>query len=88
MATGKKLKTYKLEESAFFRLRSLNRLLALLHLTKGQLALLTESDPSLLYTEWDELSKSGKSRHIENPNPHLKRVQRRILVSWPVLLSV
>ncbi|MFN3877498.1 MAG: reverse transcriptase family protein [Brevundimonas sp.] len=30
------------------------------------------------YTEWDDVSAKGKTRHIENPKPQLKRVQARL----------
>lgn len=70
------MKCYSIDQSPFFKMRSKKRLASLLKISIDELERLTAG--AQLYTEWDEPKKKGGTRHIENPRPALKRVQRRI----------
>ena len=68
--------TYPLNQSPLFKLTTKRKLAPLLDLTIGQLQTILRT--KVRYVEWDATNKNGKSRHIENPIPPLKRVQGRI----------
>jgi retron-type reverse transcriptase len=72
-----KKKLYPINQSPFFRLRSRRRLARLLYINLPFLEQLAKDTAA--YHEWDDLDEdSGKVRHIENPQPRLKKVQGRI----------
>lgn len=68
--------TYHANQSPFYELKSRRRLSALLGLSEPELRQLLQRQD--LYKEWDELTRKGKLRHIENPCHALKSVQKRI----------
>ena len=69
-------KHYPLHQSPFFKLRSKARLARLLRVPTRELKQLTAGPAN--YQEWDVVTPKGKVRHIENPNPRLKAVHRRL----------
>ncbi|MDV2995420.1 MAG: hypothetical protein N4J56_005074 [Chroococcidiopsis sp. SAG 2025] len=72
-----KFKQYHLNQSPFYCLQSKKKLANLLEISLTKLKKLAQSEK--LYIEQDKVDlKRGKVRHIEEPRPELKRVQKRI----------
>jgi retron-type reverse transcriptase len=68
---------YKFDQSPFYMLRSKKRLARLLQLERAEL--ISALDIGIKYNEWDEQKSNGRGiRHIENPSPSLKKIQRII----------
>ncbi|MBD1903866.1 reverse transcriptase family protein [Trichocoleus sp. DQ-A3] len=68
---------YELNQSPFYCLKSKKNLASLLQISQSKLNNLTRSEE--LYIEENRFDKKrGKIRHIEEPKPDLKRVQKRI----------
>jgi hypothetical protein len=70
-------KSYPLNQSPFFKLRSEKRLAKLLRLDIAELRRLKRNG-SQLYTEFSVPKKGGGLRGVENPNRQLKLVQAKI----------
>jgi len=73
---NKKIQPYPLDQSPLFKISSQRRLADLLRVTLADLEHLANAEN--LYKEWDEEKPKGGTRHIENPNHDLKKVQARI----------
>lgn len=70
-------RTHPLKQSPLHKLGNHRRLAALLRTDQSILRNLARSGREI-YSEWDEPKGNGGSRHIENPKPVLKRVQKRL----------
>ncbi len=70
-------KFHDLKQSPFFRLRSPDKMAAIVGSARRRLDILSTTADSL-YSEFDIEPKPGKKRHIEEPLPGLKVVQARI----------
>lgn len=77
MKTTKRRKTYPLNQSALFKLRSHRRLAELLRIEPKVLRQLSRAAEES-YATWVDTSPTGKIRIIESPYPRLKRVQARL----------
>jgi retron-type reverse transcriptase len=76
---GKKSKNFHGErDSAFFRLRSRNRLADLLFVDRAKLQALARADDDDLYFDFLKPKSTGGNRIISAPRGDLKAVQRRI----------
>jgi retron-type reverse transcriptase len=72
-----KFKQYNLDQSPFYCLQSKRKLANLLGINLSKLRKLAHSEN--LYIERNEVDpKKDKTRHVEEPKPELKRVQKRI----------
>lgn len=72
-----KFKQYNLDQSPFYCLHSKRKLANILGINLSKLRKLTQLEN--LYIEQDKVDpKRDKPRHVEEPRPELKRVQKRI----------
>lgn len=77
MPAPSKRKTYPLNQSPLFKLRTRKRLAELLHLSAGELRSMAKQADGV-YKEFDVEKKSGGKRGVENPRRDLKMVQQTI----------
>lgn len=73
---AKKPNFYAIDQSPLYCCPTKQKLAKALNLDFSELKALVKLGTR--YNEWDEPKRSGGVRHIENPNPTLKRSQRRI----------
>jgi hypothetical protein len=70
-------RTHPIKQSPLHKLGNHRRLAAILRVDSKTLRRLARIGGTG-YSEWDEISETGKTRHIENPKPGLKRAQARL----------